>query len=390
MPCTKQAINEFIAVRIVFQKMQDVIVIGGGIVGSYAAYFLSSMGRKVTLVDRFPIGTKASGVNPGGLNPLHGPGLPGVMSPLAERAFQLNLAHWERIRELSGIDFSSHRVSRVELAFDEGEKSALLQTAAHYDAMDGFSARWMDRDELLALDPRINPTVTGGLWTEGNGMVNSHDYTRAVAGAAVALGATILRAEVTELVTVGHRVTGVRLGEQVLESAAIIIATGSWAADASAWLGVDIPVKPLKGELLLAQMPGGPVAHHVTWKMIGLYQTLEGPSWFGGTQEQAGFDENPTEKGLHYVMDAVSRMVPMAREATLLKQLAGLRPVTPDGFPIIDQVPGWENAYLATGSGPKGMLLGAGMAEGVACLVSGTLPTFSLDPYRMNRFSLSN
>ena len=370
--------------------MQDVIVIGGGIVGSYAAYFLSSMGKNVTLVDRFPIGTKASGVNPGGLNPLHGPGLPGAMSPLAARAFQVNLEHWERIKELSGIDFSAHRVSRVELAFDAGEKSALLETAVHYDTIDGFSARWMDREELLAADPRINPEVIGGLWTEGNGMVNSHDYTRAVAAAAIALGATILQADVTDLVTEGQRVTGVRLGGKVLEAAAIIIATGSWAAEASGWLGVDIPVKPLKGELLLTQMPGGPVAHHVTWKMIGLYQTLEGPSWFGGTQEQAGFDENPTEKGLHFVMDAVSRMVPMAREAKLLKQLAGLRPVTPDGFPMVGQVPGWENAYLATGSGPKGMLLGAGMAEAVSCLVSGTPPAFSLEPYRVNRFSLSN
>jgi len=370
--------------------MQDVTVIGGGIVGSYAAYLLSSMGKKVTLVDRFPIGTKASGVNPGGLNPLHGPGLPGVMSPLAERAFQVNLEHWERIKELSGIDFSAHRVSRVELAFDADEKSALLKTAVYYDTIDGFSARWMDREELLAADPRINPEVIGGLWTEGNGMVNSHDYTRAVAAAAVALGATILQADVTDLITEGQRVTGVCLGEKVVESAAVIIATGSWAAEASAWLGVDIPVKPLKGELLLAQMAGGPVAHHVTWKMIGLYQTLEGPSWFGGTQEQAGFDENPTEKGLHFVMDAVSYMVPLAREAKLLKQLAGLRPVTPDGFPMMGQVPGWENAFLATGSGPKGMLLGAGMAEAVARLVSGAAPAFSLEPYRVNRFSLSN
>lgn len=364
-----------------------VVVVGGGIVGSYAAYFLSLIGMKVTLLDRFPVASKASGCNPGGLNPLHGPGLPGVMSPLAERAYHLNLSHWERVRMLSGKEFAPHLVSRVELAFDEAEKSVLRATIPHYDSIEGFSARWMDRDELLALDSRINPAVVGGLWTEGNGMVDSREYTRAVADAAVALGAIVRQADVQGLVTVGSRVTGVVLKDETLACDDVVIATGSWAAEAGAWLNAEIPVSPLKGELLTARLAGAPADHHVTWKMIGVYQTLDGHCWFGGTQEQAGFDEFPTKQGGGFILDSVSRLLPEAKNAEITDHMAALRPMTPDGLPIIDRVPCWENAYVATGSGPKGMLVGAGMAEAVARLVAGQQPHFDLSPYRLDRFS---
>lgn len=367
--------------------MNGVIVIGGGIVGCYAAYFLARQGRTVTLIEKGEIGGKASGINPGGLNPLHGPGLPGVMSPLAERAFELNVGNWEKIRTLSGIDFHPHRVARVELAFDESEKAALLATLPHYETIPGFSARWMDREKLLKADPRLNPEIAGGLWTEGNGMVSSREYTRAVAAAAAALGATLLHAEVTGLTTAGDRVTGVVTDTRTLHAEAVLIANGPWASAARRWLGVEIPVTPLKGELLLTELPGAATGHHVTWKTIGIYQTPAGPSWLGGTQTQAGFDESATEEGRHSIIEAVARMVPEARRARIVRHLAGLRPVTPDGLPVIGLVPGWKNAYLATGSGPKGMLLGAGMGEAAAALISGNPIPFAPEPYEPGRFN---
>ena len=367
--------------------MHEVIVIGGGIIGSFAAYFLSQFGKRVTLVERGEIGGQASGINPGGLNPLHGSGLPGIMSPLAERAFALNLEHWDRIATLSGIAFDPQRIQRVELAFDEVEKQALADSLPHYDTIPGFRARWMERAELLAEDPRIHPQVVGGLWTEGNGMVSSGAYTRAVARAAQVQGARIVHGEVTGLVTQAGKVTGVKAGGAVLNCDALIVASGAWTEDAAKWLDCAIPVSPLKGELLLAEMPGAMLKHHVTWKLIGLYQTPQGPVWLGGTQEKAGFDHAPSEAGRDFILHAVARLVPEAGEARVIRHLAALRPVTPDGLPLLGLLAGWENAFLAVGSGPKGMLLGAGMGETVARLIAGMTPAFALDPYRPQRFN---
>lgn len=168
--------------------MQEVIVIGGGITGSFAAYFLAGFGKRVTLIERGEIAGKASAVNPGGLNPLHGSGLPGIMSPLAGRAFAIHIDHWDRIAAWSGIAFDPQRVQRLELAFDEYGKESLIGTLRHYETIPGFRARWMERAELLEAEPRISPQVVGGLWTEGNGMVSSREYTRAVARAAEVQG----------------------------------------------------------------------------------------------------------------------------------------------------------------------------------------------------------
>ena len=362
------------------------MVIGGGIVGCYTAYLLARCGRCVTLVERDEVGGKASGNNPGGLNPLHGPGLPGVLSPLAERAFQLNLENWEPIARMSGIEFSPRRVSRLELAFDSAEKEALLCSIPHHDTIPGFSARWMERSELLERDSRVNPEVVGGLWIEGNGMVESEAYTRAVARAAETCGASLVRGEVTGLASKGNRISGVRLGSEVLEADSVVISTGSWVAEAGKWLGFTVRASPLKGELLLAEMPGEAVDHHVSWKAVGLYQTPGSSAWLGGTQDAVGFDENPSEEGRRAVIDGVARLVPAARDAKIIRHLVGLRPVTPDGLPILGKVPGWENACLATGSGTKGMLLGAGMAEVAARLLTGEALSFSIDPYRAERF----
>jgi glycine oxidase len=367
--------------------MKHTVIVGGGIVGCHAAFFLTSMGRKVTLLDRFPVASKASGCNPGGLNPLHGPGLPGIMSPLAERSFQLNFENWEKIRELSGMDFPPHRVSRVELAFDEAEKASLVASIPHYGTIDGFSARWMERGELLEINPGVNPSILGGLWTEGNGMVDSRNHTRAVAAAARELGADFRMAGVIGLETRGSRVTGVETDDVTLPCDDLVIATGSWAAEAGQWLGVSIPVRPVKGQLLMAELKDAPARHHhVTWKMIGIYRTPEGNFWFGGTQEEAGFDESPTEQGHRSILDSVSRLIPEARHAKITDHMAALRPATSDGLPIIDRVPGWENACVTTGAGPKGMLIGAGMAEAVSLIMSGMEPRFDIAPYRLDRF----
>lgn len=367
--------------------MHEVIVIGGGILGSFAAYFLARSGRRVALIERGDLGGRASGANPGGLNPFHGPGLPGPLSPLAERSFALHLEHWERIGALSGMAFHAHRVSRVELAWDATERQALVDAARHYNVLPGFSARWMERCELLQRSPRIHSGVVGGLWTEGNGMVSSLDYTRAVARAAEVLGATLIRGEVTSLVTKGRRVTGVATRDGTLPCVAVLLATGAWMADAAAWLGVAIPVTPLKGELLLAEMPGGRLDHHLTWKTTGVYQTPQGPVWLGGTQEPVGFDEQPTVAGREAILQAAARLVPEAGRARVVHHVAALRPMSPDGLPLLGQLHRWDNAFLAGGAGQKGMLLSAGMGESVARLMAGESPGISMDLFRPDRFA---
>src|SRR3954453_17143149 len=105
-----------------------IAVVGGGITGAFAAYFLARRGVEVTLVERDRIGAHASGKNPGGLNPLHGPGIPGPVQELAMRAFRLHTEH-----------FSPPRRPRLQLAIDAADAERLERSKRLYDDAPGFS-----------------------------------------------------------------------------------------------------------------------------------------------------------------------------------------------------------------------------------------------------------
>lgn len=348
----------------------SVVVVGSGAIGSFAAYFLARLGIGATIVEQDAIGSHASGSNPGGLNPLHGPGIPGPMQALAWESLELHLDHQDALRQLSGIDCSARRVARLELATTEAEVARLEPHRALYESAPGFSARWLEPKALGALRPRVGPAAVRGLWTEGNVRVDARAYTRAAAGAAVMLGARVVAGRVRGVRRRGGRATGVVVDTGTIRCTAVVVATGPWAAEPSAWLGAAIEVEPMKGELLLAAVPGPPFACDVTRGGAGLYHRADGTVWLGGTEERAGFDAAPSAAGRRSILRQVAALVPDVARARVLGHRAALRPATPDGLPVVGLAPGWDNVCLAMGAGRKGMLLATGMGQAAAEIVT--------------------
>src|SRR3954452_15577958 len=115
-----------------------IAVVGGGITGAFAAYFLARRGAEVTLIERDEVGAHASGKNPGGLNPLHGPGIP---------------ARCRSWRSRPSTCISSTSRPRLQLAVDADDVARLARSKELYDSAAGFSAAWLERKELLELEP---------------------------------------------------------------------------------------------------------------------------------------------------------------------------------------------------------------------------------------------
>jgi glycine oxidase len=150
---------------------------------------------------------------------------------------------------------------------------------------------------------------------------------------------------------------------------AIVLATGPWVAETSGWLGVELPVAPVKGEMLRLRLAEHNITHDFTHGMISLYRRGDSEVWVGVTREQGGFDESATERGRRALIEAAARIMPAIREASQIEQLAALRPVAPSGLPIIGRAAGWNNVFIANGGGIKGMLLCTGVGVAIRDLV---------------------
>ena len=207
----------------------------------------------------------------------------------------------------------------------------------------------------------------------------------ALSQAAERRGATIRHGRVTGLARRNGRVSAVTLEGGEVRCQRLVLAMGPWSGEASSWLGFPLDVRPLKGQIIRLRAPGKPFECSIGW--ASNYATTKGDGllWAGTTEEEAGFDENPTADARDKITASLLKMVPSLAEARLEQHTACLRPITSDGLLSLGPAPEWEGVYVATGAGRKGILLGTAMGRIAADLVtrgSSDIPIEAFDPAR--------
>ena len=367
----------------------EVVIVGGGAAGFATAYYLAKAGAKPTVVEREGVAAMASGFSAGGLNPLQGAGIPGPLAPLAIESFRLHQAIWPQLIDASGVAFGPKLISSVRVAFEESELDELTETHRIFEsAGDGFRARWLDSDQLREMEPRIASGSVRALEVHGNAVLSSYRYTLALAQAAEKLGAVVRSAEVVGVKRTGDRVSSVVLRNGEIECKSVVFANGPWSGQIESWLGVRVPVEPLKGEILRMKPPvGPPLDRDYQGASFSLYHREYGQVWIGSTEERKGFDAVPSTSARDELMAGALRLMPAMADAELVLHTACLRPVTPDWLPIIGRAPGWDNAYLATGAGKKGILISPGMGKAVADMISTGATDLTVEGFAPDRFS---
>ena len=349
-------------------NVKDIVVVGAGVAGCTTAFFLAQEGARVTIVEREAVGSHASGYAFGGLNPLEGVGIP---DPLLEFSLFSHSMHQKlapELFELSGVDNQFHQRDRLVLAFDQADVERYTKHLHWQEKVKDFDVRWIDGDEATHLEPRVNPECIGALLVQGRGAVEAYRHTLALAQAAERLGAQIRHGQVTGLKPSGDKLA-IELGQQRLEAEAVVLATGPWCHEASIWTGANLPIEPLKGQILRLRLESEPMRASLGWRGSYAASKPDGLIWAGTTEEQVGFDEQVTADGRRKVMTDLLKMAPSLAEAELIHQTACLRPVSPDGLPLVGRLPGWENVYVCAGAGRKGILWSTGMGRAAADLV---------------------
>ena len=233
----------------------DVAIIGGGAAGCAVAYYLAQSGVKSTIIEREGLGNQASGYSAGGLNPLTGIGIPGPLGAFGWESYQLHIELYESLKEQSGIDYQHRTVAKIDLAMEESDVAGLRETLELFQGVDGFNARWLEPEDIAKLEPRIAPGILGGVYEYGNDAVDSHNLTKAFAAAAEKMGSTVRAGNVQSLESSGGNVDRVVLADGEISCGQVVMAMGPWSRRAESWLGVYIPVDPLKGEIIRLENP---------------------------------------------------------------------------------------------------------------------------------------
>ena len=354
------------------KNTSDVLIIGGGVTGCAAAYYLSTLGIKTTIIERTGIASQASGYAAGGLNPLEGYEIPGLLSDFAMVSYLLHLALWEPLQETTGINYYGRILDLLKVAYDESGLQTLEKSRQIFEdaAEHGFKVDKLSASELFAMEPKLSREIVGGLHIYGNAGVDSYKFTSALCEAAKQNGSTTMIGTVEGFLTNGDRVTGVKVHGEQISCDTVVVSTGPWCEDISNWLKLAIPVQPLKGEILRLKLKNGTVQHDVTDGSGSIYPKPDGLAWVGATEESRGFDKELSEEARTSLWANGAKLIPELAEAELVLQTACLRPVTPDWMPILGAAPGWQNVFLNTGAGKKGILFGPAMGQATADLIT--------------------
>lgn len=370
------------------KQTTDVAIVGGGVIGCALAYFLSTVGVDVLVIERAEIAAESSSAAAGLLSPLGALEKPCPFTDLimASRALILQLR--PELEALSGASMEYQRSGSLRTAQD-AQEAALLRERMAFWATLGWQVHWLTGDEARQQEPLLAPTIEGAVFAPQEGSIKAAGVTRVYAGAARALGARFLEhTEIAGIESTGSRVLGLTTTTgETIACARLVIAAGAWSAFLGDWLHLKIPVQPARGQILALQQRETPLKQILFGKDVYLIPKPDKTIFVGATVEQAGFAKQTTAAGISWLLAGAIRLAPALAEAPIARMWAGLRPWSQDGQPIMGYAPGWENVILATGHSGVGFETSAISGQCLAELLTGGEVPALIRPFGLERFS---
>jgi len=369
----------------------EVVIAGGGVIGTAIAWRAAAAGLDVVLIDPAR-GDAASLVAAGMLAPvseaLFGEGALLRVNLLAVGRFG---SFADELEEATGHQVGVRREGTMAIAYDPGDFAALMRLTA-FRRSAGLDAEELDSRACRKLESFLTPDVHGGVLFAGDWSVDNRRYAAALREAIA--GVRIVPGCVTEVLVRDGRACGVRLadGDQV-SSDAVVVAAGCWSGEVA---GLPDPlrtaVRPVKGQLLRLRHPAGmpPVISHtiratVRGADIYLVPRADGEVIVGATQEERGPDRTVTAGAVHDLLHDAMSVLPVTSELILAETCAGLRPGTPDNGPIVGGA-GVEGLLLATGHYRNGILMSPVTADAIVAFLTGRPCAAEWQPFTPERF----
>lgn len=358
-------------------KQQGVVIVGGGVIGLLTAFNLAAEVKHVTVLDRSGVGKESSWAGGGIVSPLY----PWRYNPAVTA-----LAHWsqdfypqlaERLYANTGVDPEVHTTGLYWLDLED-EVEALA---------------WAKR-ENRPLSPVDISSVEGDVSVLGGG------YSRAIYMADVAnvrnprlvksLKAALQampnvtiheQCEVLGFIREEGAIVGVNTPQGEIRADEVVLSAGAWSGELLKALGLELPVEPVKGQMILYKCEPGFLSSMVLAKGRYAIPRRDGHILIGSTLEHEGFDKTPTSSALESLKASAVELIPALADAEPVAHWAGLRPGSPEGVPYIGRVPNMDGLWLNCGHYRNGLVLAPASCQLFADLLLGRDPIIDPAPY---------
>ena len=415
-----------------------IIVLGSGVVGVTSAWYLVQAGHEVTVVDRQPAAgmetsfANAGQVSPGMSAPWAGPDTPKkavlwlmmkhrplVFWPMADPALirwvsrflancnapayarnkgrMVRLAEYSRdrlrdLRHVTGIGYDDRQQGTLQLFRNQAQADHVGDDTA---VLDRFNVPYeiLDRAGAIAREPAlaaVSGKFVGGLMLPGDETGDAHLFTQRLAAMAEAAGVVFrYNTRIDALLTDGGRITGIATDAGVLTADSYVVALGSYSPALLKQAGIELPVYPVKGYSLtmpVTDEAAAPVSTVMDETFKVAITRLGDRIRVGGTAELAGFSTRLREPRRRTLEHSVSDLFPRGGDLTRAKFWTGLRPMTPDGPPVIGGT-SYPNLWLNTGHGTLGWTMSCGSGALLADLVSGKRPNIEHEDLSLQRYA---
>ena len=364
----------------------DVAIVGGGIIGCALAYELAKAGVSVAVFEQERVGGQARIAAAGILGSgVEGPSRGGSAS-LGAQSARLYPDFAAELEAATGLDATYTRSGALTVVF--GDTQALfLEHRARELAAQGQRVAWLDPAAAREIEPLLSAKARGGLLFPDDAHVYAPQLMHALALAAVAQGVQLHEyTPIHGFLTDGDRVTGVQTPAGPAPADQVVIAAGAWSRLLGDHLGLALPLRPIRGQVMVLETYDRPLRRVVFGAGGYLAPKQDGRIVVGATEEVAGFARENTASGVASLYRILRRIAPDLKDARISHLSAGLRPAPPDGLPLLGPVASRPGLWIAAGHHRNGILQAPATARLMcAALRSGDLAP--LEPYSPDRFA---